>query len=505
MGMNATEPGLPSTVTNPKRWQGEQWPAFVEELTRAQIVVDIAKPKRAVFVSDAGGLSYGMPSGVVRAQVAEQVATLLKLAQKYRVPVTVRGGGLTTEGESVAYGGVLLDMTAMSKVLHVDGENFTVRTQAGIFWHSLAEYLRRYGLDYQSAPLNFTSSVGGTIGVGGVDINSPIRGCSADQVEALQVVTPTGEILECSELQNTALFNRVLLGYGQFGVVTEVTLKVRKFTPLKMRYFFYSDLRTAVEDMQKLVFDHAADYYGILTIMDKAINLLVAFDTDAKEVEFNRTHRRTIRGYSEFGFALRMGAHYMLRPWRLSEALFLWKRKRALFPEFHRPEFMTDGKIVDRTVVYSRAVWKFWGGKTVVIPDIATNTEQFADAVVKGNEVCKRHFPYYTLYCVGIKLQDRHPERYELSCIPPNARDYAWGCEFEPMILAGQTFSRDQFQRFKNEIYDVGIAHDSSFYRFGGGMKSYIPKVFGTEMMEKYYRIKKEMDPEFILNAKVIF
>jgi len=115
--------------------------------------------------------------------------------------------GLTTEGESVAFGGVLLDMTGMSRVLHIDTAALTVRTEGGIFWHSLAEELRRQGMDYLSAPLNLTSSVGGTLGVGGIDVNSPRLGCSADQALALQVVTPRGEIVECSDTQNANCFN----------------------------------------------------------------------------------------------------------------------------------------------------------------------------------------------------------------------------------------------------------------------------------------------------------
>ena len=144
-------------------------------------------------------MAHGLPHVVLLARSATQVAELLRLAQKHAVPVTVRGGGLTTEGESVAFGGVLLDMTGMSRVLAIDRERMTARVEGGIYWHSLAEALRRQGLDYLSAPLNFTSSVGGTLGVGGMDINSPRLGLCADQALALQVVTPTGEIVECSE------------------------------------------------------------------------------------------------------------------------------------------------------------------------------------------------------------------------------------------------------------------------------------------------------------------
>ncbi len=187
---------------------------------------------RGIFATDAGGTAYGLPHGVVVARSAAQVAGLLQAAQAHRVPVTVRGGGLTTEGESVAYGGVLLDMTGMSRVLKIDADALTVRTEAGIYWHGLAEELRRENLDYLSAPLNMTSSVGGTLGVGGIDVNSARLGCSADQALSLQVVTPTGEIVECSDSENAELFQRVILGYGQFGVITEATLRVRPYTPL---------------------------------------------------------------------------------------------------------------------------------------------------------------------------------------------------------------------------------------------------------------------------------
>ena len=53
---------------------------------------------RGIFATDAGGTAYGMPHGVVIARSAAQISTLLKAAQAHQVPVTVRGGGLTTEG-----------------------------------------------------------------------------------------------------------------------------------------------------------------------------------------------------------------------------------------------------------------------------------------------------------------------------------------------------------------------------------------------------------------------
>ena len=489
--------------TNPARWNGTHWPDFAAALRAAGVDLLETLAACGAFATDAGGTAYGMPHGVVIARDAQQISALLKTAQQFGVPVTVRGGGLTTEGESVAFGGVLLDMTGMSHVVKVDAKTLTVRTQTGIFWHSLAEELRRDGLDYLSAPLNLTSTVGGSLNVGGIDVNSPRLGCSADQAVALQVVTPTGEIIECSETENAEQFQRAILGYGQFCVITEVTLKIRRYTPVRMQYFYYSSLRTAVEDLQMLDHDDASDYSGILTMMDTAVNLLVAFDSDEREVAFNSRWKSRLRGHGELGFALRALPYFLVRPWKWAEAVYLLRRKNLLFPEFRRPEYVRNGLMQDRTVVFSRAVWKYWGSRQMVIPDLATSTEKFIAAVERGNAVCRKYFPYYTLYCVGIKLRDDHKPHYELSCIPPDASGWAYGCEFEPMM--DRVYSRDHLQSFKNEIYDIGVDLGASYYRFGGMMKGYIRRALGDEVVDRHLAMKRKADPAMILNRNVVF
>jgi hypothetical protein len=321
---------------------------------------------------------------------------------------------------------------------------------------------------------------------------------------ALQVVTPTGEIVECSDSHNTELFQRVILGYGQFGVITEATLAVRRYTPLRMRYFYYTSLRAAVQDLQLLDSNDASDYSGILTIMDRAVNLLVAFDTPEREMAFVANWQPRLRGHGEAGFALRAAMRYLLRPWTLGEAWYVYRRKRELFPQFRRPEYVRDGVMHDRTVVFSRAVWKFWGSRQMVIPDLATSADKFVEAVERGNAVCRKYFPHYTLYCVGIKLRPEHRPHYEMSCIPPDAEGWAYGCEFEPMTH-GRVYARDYLQSFKNEIYDVGVSIGASYYRFGGMMKGYIRRVFGDEVVDRHLAMKRAADPAMILNRDVIF
>lgn len=496
--------GIPRQQTNPSRWQGENWPDFVAALAADKIEVRQDQGSRGIYLTDAGGMAHGMASGVVLARSTKQISKLLMHAQTYQVPVTTRGGGLTTEGESVAFGGILLDMTGMSQVISVDKPGLTVRTEAGIYWHRLAEVLRKEGLDYFSAPLNMTSSVGGTLGVGGIDVNSSKYGCSADQAISLQVVTPTGEIVECSDDVNSELFQRVILGYGQFGVITEAILKIRPFTPMRMHYFYYQSLRHAIEDLQIIDKNALCDYSGILTMMDKAITLLVGFDSREKECSFLDNWRMGLRGHGELIFTVRLFMYYALHPWRLNEALFLYKRKKNLFPDLQPAHHMQDGEIIDRTVVFSRAVWKHWGHKHMVIPDLATSADKFIDAVEAGNAVCKQYFRRYTLYCVGIKLRPEHKPHYELSSIPPDGEGFSYGCEFEP-VLEDLHYSRDHLQSFKNAIYDIGVNMGTSYYRFGGMMKGYIRRALGDTVVDKHLAMKQKADPAMILNRDVIF
>jgi hypothetical protein len=225
-------------------------------------------------------------------------------------------------------------------------------------------------------------------------------------------------------------------------------------------------------------------------MMDKAINLLVAFDSSEREAAFDAKWGSRVRGHGEAAFAARMALRYLLRPWRLREALYLLRRKNEVFPEFRRPEHLKDGTMQDRSVVFSRAVWKHWGSRQMVIPDLATSSGKFIEAVERGNAVCKRFFPRYTLYCVGIRLREDHRAHYEMSSIPPDARGWAYGCEFEP-VIGDATYSRDTLQSFKNAIYDIGVDIGASYYRFGGMMKGYIRRVFGDVVVGNAPRIRR--------------
>lgn len=449
------------------------------------------RASRACYRTDGGQVVYGLPDSVVHARSPEDVATVLRTAQRDRVPVTCRGGGLTTEGESVTARGVLLDVKGLNRLLDCDGQ--TAWVEAGMTWHHVAEALRPLGLDYTSAPLNMLSTVGGTLGVGGIDVNSPRHGCAADQALELEVVTPTGDIVRVKEGDD--YFERVLLGYGQFGVITKARIKVRPYRPMTIRHFLYTDIGVALSDMMRLVEEDAADACAILTLRDDVIALILGFEGEPRDV--------ALRNIPEPLFYAKIAARYALRPWRMGDISFLMRRQKELLPALHDPLFVRDGALHDRTVVFSRLIWRYWGGPQIAIPDLAITKANFEAAARRGIDVCKKHFPYFTLYAVMIRKFGDRP-RYEMSAIPATTDSHVCGIEFSP-LLEGARYARDHIQSFKNAIYDVGLDLGGSYYRFGGVMKPYVRRMFGDEMVNRHRAMKQALDPAFILNRDVVF
>jgi FAD/FMN-containing dehydrogenase len=356
--------------------------------------------------------------------------------------------------------------------------------------------LRPRGLDYTSAPLNMLSTVGGTLGVGGIDVNSPRHGCAADQAIELEVVTPTGEIVRVAEGDD--YMERVLLGYGQFGVITKARIKVRPYRRMAVRHFLYTDVGAALADMMRIVDDDVVDACAVLTLRDDVVALIVGFEGTLKDFPELR-----LRNSAEPLVYARIAARYAMRPWRLADVGFLRRRKNDLLPALLDPLFLHEGVVCDRTVVFSRLIWRYWGGPQIVIPDLAITRANFEAAARRGIDVCQRYFRYFSLYAVMIRKFGDRP-RYEMSAIPATADTHVCGIEFSP-LLEGARYSRDHFQQFKNAIYDVGLELGGSFYRFGGVMKPYLRRMFGDEMVERHRAMKQAVDPAFILNRDVLF
>lgn len=198
-----------------------------------------------------------MPDAVVRPDSVEQISSLLTFAGKNSLPVVPRGKATTMLGGAVPVrGGVVLDLSSLNRIVRLDAEKKIVEVEAGVTWEVLLKILEKEGLTLYSYPSSAPSgTVGGWLanaglGVGkaGLGIGSSRFGYAADQVEDLEVVLPSGEVLE-SVMASANFRPGDFLGTdGILGIIARAVLRVRPVPPVrKLLSFSFADMQNLCE------------------------------------------------------------------------------------------------------------------------------------------------------------------------------------------------------------------------------------------------------------------
>ncbi len=176
------------------------------------------------------------PDAVVRPSTHDEVEALLAWAVDHHVAVVPFGGGTSVTGGLVAardgYAGVVsLDLIRMDQLLGVDPISMTARLQPGMRGPQAEAALAEHGLRLGHFPQSFEfASIGGFAATRSSGQNSAGFGRFDQMVVGLRVATPIGELVVGSSPANAAgpdLRQLVLGSEGTFGVITEITVRVR--------------------------------------------------------------------------------------------------------------------------------------------------------------------------------------------------------------------------------------------------------------------------------------
>ena len=178
------------------------------------------------------GLNATRVARVVRPRRAADVAAIVRQARRDGLAISVAGGRHAMGGQQFGAGTIAVDMRAMNRVLAFDRDRGHLTVEAGIQWPAVVDYLvttqvgqpRAWGIVQKQ-----TGADQLTIG-GAVAANVHGRGLRlppfVGDVEALTLVDAAGEEWRCSRSRNADLFRLVVGGYGLFGLVTSVTVRL---------------------------------------------------------------------------------------------------------------------------------------------------------------------------------------------------------------------------------------------------------------------------------------
>ena len=184
------------------------------------------------------------PDVVVRPGDHDEVAALLAWAVEHRVAVVPFGGGTAVTGGLVAdpassglSGVVSLDLGRMRRLLAIDPVSSTATLEPGLRGPEAEALLAGHGLMLGHFPQSFEfASIGGFAATRSSGQSSAGYGRFDSMVVALRVATPAGEVRLGASPANASGpdLREVFLGSeGAFGVITEVTVRVRPLPEVK--------------------------------------------------------------------------------------------------------------------------------------------------------------------------------------------------------------------------------------------------------------------------------
>jgi len=178
------------------------------------------------------------PEVAVRVTSTEQVAEVLKLAQRERIPVTPRGAGYGLSGGAVpVHGGIVLSLEKMNHILEIDRENLMVTVEPGVITGNLHRAVEEEGLFYPPDPASLDScTIGGNVAEGAGGPRAVKYGVTKDYVCGLEAVLPSGEVLHLGgkRVKDVTGYNLIQLLIGSEGTLAIVTKIILRLLPLPL-------------------------------------------------------------------------------------------------------------------------------------------------------------------------------------------------------------------------------------------------------------------------------
>ncbi len=162
----------------------------------------------------------------------EQILAAVTVCRELELPIVARGAGTSLSGGALPHPeGVLLNFARLNRVLEIDPENRTATVEPGVRNLAISEAARPYGLYYAPDPSSqIACTIGGNIAENSGGIHCLKYGLTVHNIQALEVLTTDGEILELGgkHLESSGFDLLALMNgsEGMLGVVLQATVKL---------------------------------------------------------------------------------------------------------------------------------------------------------------------------------------------------------------------------------------------------------------------------------------
>src|SRR5206468_12843451 len=147
------------------------------------------------YLTDASFIPGAWADRLFLPETADEIAEILREANKNRIPVTISGARTGTVGGAIPFGGYVISMERLNKIKSIDTEAMSAVVEAGVILGDLQKATESQGLFYPPNPTEWSCQIGGNVATNASGSRSFKYGATRDYVRALKIVLPTGERL----------------------------------------------------------------------------------------------------------------------------------------------------------------------------------------------------------------------------------------------------------------------------------------------------------------------
>ncbi|MCD1116386.1 FAD-binding oxidoreductase [Chryseobacterium turcicum] len=168
-----------------------------------------------------------------KSEIISQLKQVIQYAREKNLKISIAGAQHSMGGHSIYPKGILLNMLPY-KHMELDQKHNILTIGSGALWEDAINYLDKYGKSVAVMQAFSSFSIGGSMSVNGHGWQKNLPPISSSVV-SFTLMNDKGEIINCSREENPELFKLVIGGYGLFGIILDVKLKVVDNVALKYK------------------------------------------------------------------------------------------------------------------------------------------------------------------------------------------------------------------------------------------------------------------------------
>jgi len=201
-----------------------------------------------------------LPEAVVKPKNTREISEILKLANKENFPVTPRGGGTGLVGGCVPiFGGIVLSLERMNRILEIDKENMMAVVEPGVTLMDFYQEVETSGLFFPPHPGDESAYIGGLIATNAGGARAVKYGVMRDFVKGLEVVLPDGRILQLrgkliKNCSGYSILHLMIGSEGTLGIISKAVILLMP-PPQNLRTLLipYESLHNAIKTVPQII------------------------------------------------------------------------------------------------------------------------------------------------------------------------------------------------------------------------------------------------------------